>query len=145
MNFRIALFGIACAFATACAHTTHDVAQIQRTQYAIDEGTASVLVREALATYPIVERGESDRLETGWVHGRDGSAYKLCAHIDGPGSGPFMVRVDATLRTKSGAVVEHDIPAWLADERDRVTVAIYERMKPMAVAAPAAPETIAAQ
>ncbi len=141
---KASLAAFACALVTACAGTTRDVAQIQRTQYAIDEATASVLVRDSLEEYPLVERGKSDRLETRWLRGRDGSAYKLVVRIDGPGGGPFMVHVETKLRTKSGAIVERDIPAWLANERDRVAIEIYDRMKPAAIV-PQAPATVAAQ
>jgi hypothetical protein len=65
-------------------------------------------------------------------------------HIDGPGGGPFLVRVHTKLRTKTGAILEHDIPAWLASERDRVAVEIYDRMKPAAVLVEA-PATVASQ
>jgi hypothetical protein len=129
---KAALAAFACALVTACAGT-RDVTKIQRTHYAIDEGTANVLVRDALESYPLVERGDSDRLETRWIRGRDGSAYKLVVHIDGPGGGPFIVRVTPTLRDARGAIFEHDIPRWLADERDRVAVRIYDRMKPTAI------------
>ena len=134
----------ACALVTACAGTTRDVAQIQRTQYAIDEGTAGALVRQSLDEYPLVERGKTDRIETRWVRGREGNAYKLLVRIDGPGGGPFMVRVRGKLRTPTGAILEHDIPAWLASECDRVAVEIYDRMKPTAVVVEP-PATIAAQ
>lgn len=138
---RISLV-LACALATACAGPTHDVSHMQRAQYAIDESTASQLVREAMDDYPLVERGDSDRLETRWIHGRDGSVFKMVVHIDGPGGGPFMVRIDTKLREKSGAIVEHDIPAWLAAKRDRLVVDIYERMKP-AEMVPEAPAAVA--
>src|SRR6185295_20409079 len=106
---------------------THDVTTMQRAQYAVDEGTASVLVRDAMAGYPLVDRGNSDCIETKWLRARDGSVYKLVTHIDGPGGGPFMVRVNMKLREKGGAILEHDVPAWLANERDRLVVDIYQR------------------
>lgn len=134
----------ACALATACAAgPTRDVAKMQRAQYAIDEGTASMLVREALDDYPLVERGRSDRLETRWLRGKDGSAYKIVVRIDGPGGGPFMVRVNAKLRAKNGAVVEYDLPGWLARKRDRLVVDIHDRLKPTEI--DATPMTVATQ
>jgi hypothetical protein len=129
-------FACACALATACAAgQTRDVGTMQRAQYAIDEGTANVLVRDALENYPLVERGQTDRLETRWVRGPDGSAYKLVVHIDGPGGGPFMVRVDTKLRTKTGAILEHDIPGWLRERHDRVVENIYRRLEPTKIVA----------
>ncbi|MGE0404621.1 MAG: hypothetical protein AB7T06_48370 [Kofleriaceae bacterium] len=133
---------LACALATACAAQARDVRQIQRTQYAIDERTASSLVRRSLDEYPLVLRGETDHIETRWVRGKDGTAYKLVVHIDGPGGGPFMVRVEPTLRDRTGAIKKHDIPAWLVAERERVAVEIYERMRPAAIA-PEPPATVA--
>lgn len=130
---KASLAAFACALATACAAPTRDVRQIQRTQYAIGEDAASALVRSSLDEYPLVERGTIDRLETRWVRGRDGSAYRLVVHIDGPGGGPFMVRVAPQLRTRSGAILERDIPGWLVTERDRVAVKIYDRMKLTAI------------
>lgn len=123
----------ACAFATACAGPTRDVSRMQRAQYAVNEGTADILVREALDDYPLVERGANGRLETRWLRGRDGTEYKIVVRIDGPGGGPFMVRVNTKLREKTGAIVEHDIPAWLANERDQLVAEIYDRMKPLEI------------
>lgn len=122
-----------CVLATACAAgPTKDVRQMQRAQYAIDGTTASILVRQSLDDYPIIAKGNG-RFETRWLRGRDGKVYKLAVRIDGPGGGPFMVKVDAKLREKDGAIIEHDIPAWLENERQRLVVDIYQHMKPTEV------------
>jgi hypothetical protein len=144
---KATLLAFACAFATACAGPTHDVTQLQRAQYAIDEGTASVLVRDALAGYPLVERGNG-QFETRWLQGRGGDVYQFVVHIDGPGGGPFMVTVETKMREKyHGHAITETVdapPAYLAKQRDKLVVGIYERMK-QTVVVQEAPSTVAVQ